>query len=311
MSDLNDLKEFFLLPAPDEYLEEGVWLNPKGSDLYGYFWTNRPNGKSDPDPVRYEESGDVYYINCLGQRFDVIRQAPCYSTNNTRLAKTTQDFYKVYLNEMHSERVLVGSSYDEQEHYINVVLRPRLKTKLTKYIEASDPEKINHEHTFLAKRFDQWLGEYLAEIKRKELNATDTIIDDTNGQLDQIFNTKYLQEAKKLFLKLHHFYYNEPGKNVNYARIYFLMHRDVPTYITCTQTVFFEAINRAYEEYLDYAPKSRDGRLQKGRKHKEDNLLTPWQTKEDNDQDVKNKEKTNSLLEQYNTFKKDLGLNHI
>ena len=296
VNDENALKHFFKLENGAKIVE--LHYNDKGEGLVEKFYEN------GTILTQHVEWDGIFWIKKTPEkkeRFDVFKidiiKFPKY-----RLAESEEDFETIYTQKFIDKKM--PETFLAHEHFKEKIIY-RVKDFIHIHENTVGIQKADDTLTLLAKRFIIWVESYTPKIKNLNQDIKD---EEDNSELDSIFHKEYLGPAKMLFLKLHKEYANKKSRSANYSRIYFLMKHDDPAYMRAGQSEFMDILNKVFdvhgvrdkETFLSYYPKTNvHGNLK------------PWKTEKDKVDDIKSPSKDYLLKQQYNEFKKELGLRHV
>lgn len=143
------LENFLKVKAPDRIERDAMYYNEKGEGFLDTFY------QTNPEPVRYKEGDNLYYINDRGERFNVVKREDYILTNQKRLAATEEDFQEIYTREFEAKDL---TDNPEMHNFLKEELIEQIKALISLHKEKVEPGKRDGRTLVIANKFLEFLN---------------------------------------------------------------------------------------------------------------------------------------------------------
>jgi hypothetical protein len=237
MQPIYALADFLKVKAPDHIEKEAFYYNEKGEGFLETFY------KANPEPVKHEVEGKLFYTNENGETFNVVRKDDFVLENQTRKAETEKDFQEIYNREFEAKdledtpenhNLFTSELFNQVEHLIYI-------HKESTNFEKRDLKTISRANVFLS-----FLNQSKAPGK----------IEETEDDLMKYNPTLFHKFGFEFFRYLYNEYINqkEHGKQIRFMNVWkFLSYHELPEY----------KFNGYREDYIDFVYKNFEFKINK------------------------------------------------
>ncbi len=207
------LSDFLKVKAPDYIEKDAMYYNEKGEGFLDTFY------KTNPEPIKHEEKGKLFYTNEKGEIFNVVRKEAYILTNQTRKAESEKDFQEIYNREFEAkglEDTPEDHNLFKNELFNQVESLISLQTENTNFKER-DLQTISRANLFLS-----FLKHPITESNKDPGESTEhpqhnpNLWNSTCYQLFKYLHSEYCEKGEKR------------GKKTRYMNVWFYLNEYDP-----------------------------------------------------------------------------------